>query len=134
MGFEWAGKGSKDSRGAKGEERNVYKITKMICGKYSDNRNILMRDKQGQLLTSEKDQEARWVEQFKEVLDRSALEEEPGIPETEEDLRLCTGISLSSSRYQRKELCLNVAADVALSTPNKILAKVIVKRPSLLEE
>ena len=38
----------------KGEERNVYKITKLICGKYSGNINTLMRDKQGQLLTSEK--------------------------------------------------------------------------------
>ena len=38
----------------KGEERNVYKITKLISGKYSGNRNVLMRDKQGQLLTSGK--------------------------------------------------------------------------------
>ena len=52
----------------KGEQRNVYKITKLICGKYSGNRNVPIRDKQGQLLTSDKDQEARWVEHFKEVL------------------------------------------------------------------
>ena len=45
----------------KGEQSNVYKITKLICGKYSGNRNVPIRDKRGQLLTSEKDQEARWV-------------------------------------------------------------------------
>ena len=75
----------------KGEKRNMYKITKSICGKYSGNRNVLMRDKLGQLLTSEKDQETRWVKHFKEVLDRPALEEEPDIPEAEEDLGVGTG-------------------------------------------
>ena len=38
----------------KGEQSNVYKITKLICGKYSGNRNVPIRDKQGQLLTSKK--------------------------------------------------------------------------------
>ena len=46
---------------------------------------------QGQLLTSEKDQEARWVEHFKEVLNRPAPEEEPDISEAEEDLSVDTG-------------------------------------------
>ena len=50
-----------------------------------------MRDKLGQLLTSEKDQETRWVKHFKEVFGRPALEEEPEIPETEEDVSVCTG-------------------------------------------
>jgi len=56
------------------EQRNVYKITKFICGKYSGSRHAPIRDKQGQLLNSEKDQEARWVEHFKEVLNRPAPE------------------------------------------------------------
>ena len=50
-----------------------------------------IRDKQGQLLTSEKDQEARWVEHFNEVLNRTPPEEEPVIPEVEEDLSVDTG-------------------------------------------
>jgi len=74
----------------KGEQRNVYKVTKLICGKYNGSRNAPIRDKQGQLLTTEKDQETRWVEHFKEVLNRPAPEEEPDIPEAEEDL--CVGI------------------------------------------
>ena len=75
----------------KGEQRNVYKVTKLICGKYNGNRNVPIRDKQGQLLTSEKDQEARWVEHFNEVLNRPPPEEEPDIPEAEEDLSVDTG-------------------------------------------
>ena len=49
----------------------------LIIWKYSGNRNVPIRDKQGQLLTSENGQEARWVEHFKEVLNRPAPEEEP---------------------------------------------------------
>ena len=75
----------------KGEQRNVYKVTKLICGKYNGNRNVPIRDKQGQLLTSEKDQEARWVEHFNEVLNRPPPEEEPVIPEAEEELSVDTG-------------------------------------------
>jgi len=48
-------------------------------------------EKQGQLLTTEKNQEARWVEHFKEVLNRPSSEEEPDIPEAEEDLSVDIG-------------------------------------------
>ena len=75
----------------KGEQRNVYKVTKLICGKYNGNRNVPILDKQGQLLTSEKDQEASWVEHFNEVLNRPPPEQEPVIPEAEEDLSVDTG-------------------------------------------
>ena len=75
----------------KGEQRNVYKIIKLLCGKYNNNRNVPIREKQGQLLTSEKDQDARWVEHFEEVLNRTAPEEEPEIPEAEKDLSIETG-------------------------------------------
>ena len=75
----------------KGEQRNVYKVTKLICGKYNGSRNAPIQDKQGQLLTSEKDQEAHWVEHFKEVLNRPPPEEEPDIPKAEENLDVDTG-------------------------------------------
>ena len=50
-----------------------------------------MQNKQGHLLTSEKDQEARWVKHFEEILNRPAPEEETEIPEAEEDLSIETG-------------------------------------------
>jgi len=31
----------------KGEQKNVYKVTKLICGKYNGIRNTPIRDKQG---------------------------------------------------------------------------------------
>ena len=71
----------------KGEQRNVYKIIRLVCGKYSSSSNVPIRDKQGQLLTSEKDQEAH----FEEVLNRPAPEEEPEIPGAEEDLSIEAG-------------------------------------------
>ena len=75
----------------KGEQRNVYKVAKWIRGKYNGGRSAPIRDKQGQVLTSEKDQEERWVEHVKEVLNRPAPEEEPDILEAEEGLSVDTG-------------------------------------------
>jgi len=40
----------------------------------------------------DKDKETRWVEHFKEVLNRPASEEEPDIPEAEEDPSVDTGL------------------------------------------
>jgi len=60
----------------------------LVCGKYSGSRNVPIQDKQGHIPTSVKDQEARWVEHFKKVLNRSVPEEEPEIPE---DLNIQTG-------------------------------------------
>ena len=46
------------------EQGTVYKITKVITGKcHTTNKN-------GTLLTSEREQERRWTEHFREVLNR----------------------------------------------------------------
>ena len=37
----------------------VYKITKLICGKYQAHANAIIKDKQGSLLMTEKEQEER---------------------------------------------------------------------------
>ena len=59
-----------------GEQWNAYKITRLVCGKYSSNRNVPTGDKQRQRLTSEKEQEAQWVDQFEEVFNRRTPEED----------------------------------------------------------
>lgn len=64
---------------------DVYQITKKLCGK-KNSTNIPVRNKQGTLLTAEKDQEIRWTEHFKEVLNRSDPTNIPEITEAEEDL------------------------------------------------
>ena len=54
----------------RGEQGQVYKITKLVSGKYRGATDTPVMDKQGRLLTSEAEQEARWTEHFNEVLNR----------------------------------------------------------------
>ncbi|KAK3760073.1 hypothetical protein RRG08_064743 [Elysia crispata] len=74
----------------KGDQRTLYKITKQVCGKFRSITTAPIKNKEGQLLTSETAQEARWTEHFNEVLNRPAPETEPGIQEAEEDLDVAT--------------------------------------------
>ena len=55
---------------SKGEQGQVYRITKLVSGKYRGATDAPIVDKQGRLLTTEAEQEARWVEHFSEVLNR----------------------------------------------------------------
>ncbi|KAL5010020.1 hypothetical protein ScPMuIL_012325 [Solemya velum] len=64
---------------------DVYQITKKLCGK-KNSTNIPVRNKQGTLLTAEKDQEIQWTKHFKEVLNRSDPTNIPEITGAEEDL------------------------------------------------
>ena len=45
-----------------------------------------IENKQGKLLTTEKEQEGRWTEHFQEMLNRPPPDETADIPEAEEDL------------------------------------------------
>ena len=45
----------------------VYKIPKRICGN-NINQSALVKDKNGNALTTERNQAARWVQHFQEVL------------------------------------------------------------------
>lgn len=65
-----------------GKQRNIYKRTKLVCGKYSEKNDVLTREKQGQLLTSEKNPE---------FFNRPTPEEEAEIPEAEEDFNIENG-------------------------------------------
>ena len=49
----------------KREQGHLYQITKQICWKYKGNNNTLIKDKNGKLLTTEKEQDQRWTEHFK---------------------------------------------------------------------
>ena len=54
---------------SRGELSTVYKITKQLCGKNS-NPSLPVKDKHGNNIATEREQTARWVEQFREVLNR----------------------------------------------------------------
>ena len=70
---------------SRNEMRTVYRITRQLCGE-KRRRNIPVKDKQGNLLTSERDRDERWTEHFSEVLNRPEPELPPGIPPAQEGL------------------------------------------------
>ncbi|KAK7101726.1 hypothetical protein V1264_020063 [Littorina saxatilis] len=74
----------------KGEQGSLYKITKQISGKFKSASAGPVKDKQGKLLTTEKEIEERWAEHFQEVLNRPDPEDTPEIEEAEEDLDINT--------------------------------------------
>ena len=67
------------------EQGTIFRITKQICGGPYSN-HTLIRDNQGNMLTSDKEQKKRWVEHFEEVLNREDPLDLPDIPEVPEDL------------------------------------------------
>ena len=75
---------------ARGEQGKVYKITKQVCGKFKGSTGGPVKDRQGKLLTTEKEQEERWAEHFQEVLNRPSPDETADIPEATEDLDIIT--------------------------------------------
>ncbi|XP_052080744.1 uncharacterized protein LOC127718727 [Mytilus californianus] len=66
---------------------DLYQITKKLCG-HKRNTNMPVKDKQGNLITSEREQESRWNEHFKEVLNRPEPETTANIPIAEHDLEV----------------------------------------------
>ena len=71
----------------RGEMSTVYKITKQLCGSYA-NKSAPVKDKQGKSLTTEREQAARWVEHFKEVLNLPDPEEPANPLEAEIELNI----------------------------------------------
>ncbi|KAL9979771.1 hypothetical protein ACROYT_G017482 [Oculina patagonica] len=69
----------------KQEQGTVYRITKQICGGQRRGKAPIC-SKQGALLTTEKEQEERWVEHFQKVLIKEVPEEPAAAQDAEEDL------------------------------------------------
>ncbi|XP_035829459.1 uncharacterized protein LOC101855698 [Aplysia californica] len=90
--------GEAEEAAAKGEQGNVYKITRIICGKYHGGMSGPIKDKAGKLLTIEKEQEARWTEHFREVLNQPPPEDTPDIQEP------TLGLDISSDPPQKQEI------------------------------
>ena len=78
----------------------MYKISKLVSGKYRGATDTPIVNKQGSLLTTEAEQEARWAEQFSEVLNRppSITEAEVQDPDTDLD------VSASSPTERKNKL------------------------------
>ncbi len=61
--------GKAETAAIHGDSRELYRITKLLAGKKPASSNTL-KNKQGQILTTEREKADRWVEHFKEVLNR----------------------------------------------------------------
>ena len=55
------------------KQGQMFKITKLISGKYCGANDMPIVDKQGRLLTTKTEQEERWAEHFSEVLNSEVL-------------------------------------------------------------
>nr|XP_025037115.1 craniofacial development protein 2-like [Pelodiscus sinensis] len=62
----------------RGDTRTVYKITKTLIGDFT-NKSTVVRDKNGKMLVTAKEQLSRWTEHFRETLNRPDPEEEADI-------------------------------------------------------
>ena len=69
-----------------GRQGEVYRLTKVISGKFRGTTDAPVKGKDGRLLTTEKEQEERWREHFSEVLNRPPPPTITEIPEAETDL------------------------------------------------
>ena len=74
-----------ESAAARNNSKEVYNITKKLINKKTSSTS-LVRDRQGSILSTFEEQQARWVEHFNSVLNRPAPVGNINIPETDEDL------------------------------------------------
>ena len=75
---------------SRGKQGRVNKITKLVSGKYRGTTDSPTVEKQGRLLTTEAEQDARWSEHFSEVLNRPPPTTEADVQDPEADLDLNT--------------------------------------------
>ena len=73
-----------------GNQGKVFKILKIITGKFRGSTTAPIKAKDGTLLTTEKEQENRWKEHFSETLNRPTPIVQADIEEAEEDLNIRT--------------------------------------------
>ena len=71
-----------------GNQGQVYKITKVISGKFRGAKDAPIKSKDGKLLTTEREQEERWSEHFTEVLNRPPPRDVADIQDPEEVLNI----------------------------------------------
>ena len=74
----------------KREQGRLFKITKQVCRKFKGSNGGPVKDKEGKLLTTEKEQEDRWTEHFQEVLNRPSPDITTEISESDSDLDINT--------------------------------------------
>ena len=79
-----------ENAASRGDQGSLYKITRRICSKFQARSAGPVKDKNGNLLTTEKEQEVRWTEHFRELLNRATPDDAPEIETAKEDLTIDT--------------------------------------------
>ena len=76
-----------ESAAARKDSKEVYNITKKLMNKKNSSTSLI-RDRQGAILSTSEEQQARWVEHFNNVLNRPPPVGNIVIPEMEEDIEI----------------------------------------------
>ena len=79
-----------ETAAGQGNMKRLYEITRTLSGK-SSNPNKPVKDSNGKVITSDVGQRDRWVQHFKEVLNRPPPLSPPDIPPESEPLNVNTG-------------------------------------------
>ena len=74
-----------ETAAGQGNLRDLYLVTKKLTGKFQQTGNSV-KDKNGNPLTTTKEQLKRWAEHFRELLNRPAPDCPPDIPSAETEL------------------------------------------------
>ena len=90
----------------------MYKITKLVHGKYRGATDTPIVNKQGRLLTTKAEQEARWEEHFSEALNRSS----PTIEKDEQD----PDTDLEHTTRERKKILAAIRSLKSGITPGQV--------------
>ena len=96
----WANELSKEAETAanNGNLKAVYDATRTLSGEWKRTLDVV-KDKEGKLLTNEKDVQARWQEHFKDILNRPA----PESPLTQADIPRAPEIDTIETDYVQTE-------------------------------
>jgi len=104
----------------KGDLRTVFKITKHLTGKMHSSSGTL-KDKNGNILDSEKKQRERWKERFSDILNRPAPDE----IHMSDDLET---VNHQTPKERKLTECGNRIELTLLSVPGTILCRIILDR------
>ena len=74
----------------RGEISNLYKITKIISGRNRTTPTVPIKDKEGKIITNEKQQEISWNEYFLETINRPPPTQPPNLLDAQQDLEINT--------------------------------------------
>jgi hypothetical protein len=118
-----------ESAADRNDSKEVFSITRKLANKKASS-TPLIRDLQGNLLTTIEDQQKRWVEHFSNVLNRPPPVSEANITESEEDININTNVP---TREEIKK-CINTLKNGKAAGPDDIPPEALKASPEVSAE